>query len=65
VRGAFRAAGRPAERVLLVDDVATSGATARECSRRLIGAGARAVNVWCFARASRADLPEPPEPESA
>ena len=32
VRGAFRAAGRPAARVLLVDDVATSGATARECS---------------------------------
>jgi predicted amidophosphoribosyltransferase len=57
VRGAFRAAGRPAERVLLVDDVATSGATARECARRLKDAGAREVVVWCFARASRADLP--------
>ena len=64
VRGAFRVDGRPAARVLLVDDVATSGATARECSRRLIAAGARAVTVRCFARASRADLPEPPEPDA-
>lgn len=58
VRLAFRAAGRPAARVLLIDDVATSGATARECARRLVEAGARAVDVWCFARASRADAPE-------
>ena len=57
VRGAFRSAGRPAERVLLVDDVATSGATARECALRLREAGAGSVTVWCFARASRADLP--------
>ena len=59
VRLAFRAAGRPAGHVLLVDDVATSGATARECSRRLAEAGARRVDVWCFARASRSDAPEP------
>jgi len=58
VRGAFRVAGRPAARLLLVDDVATSGATARECARRLVAAGARVVTAWCFARASRADLPE-------
>ena len=57
VRGAFRVAGRPAERVLLIDDVATSGATARECARQLKRAGAREVVAWCFARASRADLP--------
>jgi ComF family protein len=56
VRRAFRAEGRPAGRVLLVDDVATSGATARECARWLVEAGARSVTVWCFARASRADL---------
>ncbi len=63
VRGAFRARGRCAETVLLVDDVATSGATARECSRRLKEAGASRVLVWCFARASRLDAPlEPAEP---
>jgi ComF family protein len=65
VRGAFRVAGRPASRVLLIDDVATSGATARECARRLVDAGARSVTVWCFARASRADLPPGPAPEAA
>ena len=65
VRGAFRVAGRPGERVLLVDDVATSGATARECAQRLVVAGARAVHVWCFARASRVDLPPEPAPEAA
>jgi predicted amidophosphoribosyltransferase len=42
--------------VLLIDDVATSGATARECARRLAAAGARPVTVWCFARASRLDI---------
>lgn len=61
VRRAFRAAGSPAQSVLLVDDVATSGATARECARGLAEAGARRVTVWCFARASRADV----SPEAA
>jgi predicted amidophosphoribosyltransferase len=56
VRRAFRVSGRPPAHVLLVDDVATSGATARECAARLAAAGARTVTVWCFARASRADL---------
>ncbi len=53
VRGAFRVRTPCPEDVLLVDDVATSGATARECARRLARAGARRVLVWCFARASR------------
>ena len=61
VRRAYAVRGRPARRVLLVDDVATSGATARECARRLADAGAETVTVWCFARASRADI----EPERA
>jgi predicted amidophosphoribosyltransferase len=56
VRGAFRARPGAPERVLIVDDVATSGATARECARLLLQAGARQVDVWCFARASRDDL---------
>jgi len=55
VRGAFRVRGRCPRTVLLVDDVATSGATARECSARLREAGAESVLVWCFARASRSD----------
>ncbi|MGE5414184.1 MAG: ComF family protein [Syntrophomonadaceae bacterium] len=56
VRRAFAVEGAPPPRVLLVDDVATSGATARECALRLRAAGAEAVAVWCFARASRADI---------
>lgn len=55
VRRAFCAAALEEERILLVDDVATSGATARECARRLIDAGAGEVTVWCFARASRGE----------
>ncbi len=54
---AFRAGEKTAGGVLLIDDVATSGATARECARRLAAAGARPVTVWCFARASRLDVP--------
>ena len=57
VRRAFRAAERIAGGVLLIDDVATSGATARECAGRLAAAGAGPVTVWCFARASRLDVP--------
>lgn len=56
VRGAFRSVGNPARRVLLVDDVATSGQTVRECSAALLAAGAEEVDVWCFARASRDDF---------
>jgi predicted amidophosphoribosyltransferase len=55
VRAAFRAEPVSGE-VLLVDDVATSGATARECARVLVRAGAAGVRVWCFTRASRIDL---------
>jgi len=55
VRGAFRARGEASSRVLLVDDVTTSGATARECARTLLRAGTESVDVWCFARASRDD----------
>jgi ComF family protein len=53
VRGAFaahapaRVAGR---RVLLVDDVMTTGATADECARALMRAGAASVDVFTLAR---------------
>jgi ComF family protein len=56
LRGAFfaphaaRLAGRD---VLLVDDIYTTGATARACSRVLMNAGARSVRVATVARAQR------------
>ena len=55
VRGAFRATRRAPRRILLVDDIATSGSTARACAGALLRAGAETVDVWCFARASRDD----------
>jgi len=55
VRGAFRVpAARSGElvgkRVLLVDDVLTTGATASECAKALKEAGATHVAVLAFAR---------------
>ena len=60
VRRAFAVEGAAPRQVLLVDDVVTSGATARECAGRLAAAGAESVTVWCFARASRADRMDDP-----
>ncbi len=52
VAGAFRVLGRlSGERVMLVDDVVTTGATADECARALKEAGANTVHVVALARA--------------
>jgi predicted amidophosphoribosyltransferase len=53
VRGAFTAVRVAPTTVCLVDDVYTSGATASAAARTLRKAGARRVEVVCFARAVR------------
>ena len=53
VAGAFSASPVRGARVLLVDDVVTSGATTTECSLALLEAGASYVYVAAVARARR------------
>jgi competence protein ComFC len=56
VSGAFRAKKNSAldgRRVLLIDDVMTTGATAASCARALARAGARQVTLLTLARADR------------
>lgn len=53
LQGAFAArkgARLQGERIVLVDDVLTTGATAGECAKVLKRMGARAVCVWTLAR---------------
>jgi predicted amidophosphoribosyltransferase len=47
VRRAARVAGR---RLLLIDDVLTTGATAAECARMLKMGGAQTIGVFTLAR---------------
>ncbi len=59
VRGAFalkRGRSVGGRRVLLVDDVLTTGATVTECARILLDSGATAVDVLTLARTMRSDL---------
>jgi ComF family protein len=67
VRGAF-AVSRPervkGERILLVDDVYTTGSTLNECSRMLLDAGADSVAVFTLARAVAGDQ-APGKPNAA
>lgn len=54
VRGAFEAADRSrieGEKVLLIDDVYTTGSTVKECSKILMKSGAKEVAVLTLARA--------------
>lgn len=56
VLGVYRSAGDPAvrrKRVLILDDVFTTGATAEECARVLLTAGAREVHCAVIAAAQK------------
>jgi ComF family protein len=62
VSGAFRTKKRAAidgRRVLLIDDVMTTGATSASCARALKRAGARHVTLLTLARADRRLLSDP------
>ncbi len=53
LKGAFKTSGKINNlRLLLLDDVMTTGATARECSKTLMSAGAKEVIVITLARAA-------------
>jgi ComF family protein len=53
VRGAFEAASQVGgRRIVIIDDVFTTGSTVAELARALRRAGAMTVDVWCIARAS-------------
>ena len=54
---AFRGVRRPPSRVVLIDDVLTSGATAAACASALVDAGAEEVGVLTAARSLGGAIP--------
>lgn len=50
LRDVFEVRGAPPARVAIVDDVVTTGATARALALKLKAAGARDVEIWALAR---------------
>ncbi|MCB8890013.1 ComF family protein [Halomonas malpeensis] len=50
LRGAFVLPQSLPERLIIVDDVVTTGATGQELARQALGAGVRCVELWAPAR---------------
>jgi ComF family protein len=64
VRDAFvAAAGVSGRRVVLVDDVTTTGSTLQALATALLAAGALEVDAWCVARADRRGIQSHPAGE--
>lgn len=55
LKHAFRVKKRPPPRLLLVDDVLTSGATCTEICRQLKQAGCQHLTIWALARTPKKD----------